>query len=63
MRLVHLNEDQLRVFVTLKNVGIIINAKVTEKNRSTKVGEMMDLFGILAYVNVSVINHMMLENI
>ena len=51
------------MFVTLKNVGIIINAKVTEKNRSTKVGEMMDLFGILAYVNVSVINHMMLENI
>ena len=29
----------------------------------TKVHVMMDLFGILWYVNMNVINHMMLENI
>ena len=39
----------------INNVGIMINADVNAKNWSTKVDVMMDLFGILVYVNVNVI--------
>ena len=39
----------------------MINAGVNGKNWLTKVDVMMDLFGILVYVNV--INHVILENI
>ena len=49
----------------INNVGIVINIDVNAKNLVTKVDVMMDLFGILAYVNVNVnvISHEMLENI
>ena len=57
MRLVHVNVDQMQ------NVGNIINVDVNANNLLTKVNVMMDLFGILVYANVNVINHAMLENI
>ena len=57
MRLVHVNVDQMQ------NVGNTINVDVNANNLLTKVNVMMDLFGILVYVNVNVINHAMLENI
>ena len=40
----------------------MINADVSAKNSLTKVDVIMDLFGILVYVNVNVINHVMLED-
>ena len=40
---------------------IMINADGNAKNWLTKVDMMMDLFGILVYVNVKVINHVMLD--
>ena len=45
----------MQVFVISNNFGIRTNAKINEKIWSTKVDEMMDLFGILA--NANVINH------
>ena len=51
------------MFPIINNVGIMINADVNAKNQSTKASVMMDLFGILVYVNVNVINHVILENI
>ena len=53
----------MQVFVTINSVGIMINSDVNAKNWLTKVNVMMDLFGILVYVNVNVINHVMLNNI
>ena len=41
----------------------MITADVNVKNRLKKENVMMDLFGILVYVNVNVINHVMLQNI
>ena len=51
------------MFVIISNVGIMINTDVSAKNLLAKVDVMMDLFGILVYVNVNVINHVMLEDI
>ena len=53
----------MQVFVTISNVGMMINADVNVKNRLTKEYVIKDLFGILIIVNVNVINHAMLENI
>ena len=47
----------------ITNVGIMTNADVNGKNWLIKKDVMMDLFGILAYVKVNVINHEVLENI
>ena len=47
----------------IKSVGIMINIDVNANNSLTKLDVMMDLFGVLLYVNVNVINHAMLENI
>ena len=60
MRLVDANVDKMQVFVTINNVGIVINAGVNVMNFLLKVGVMIDLFGILVYVNV--IYHGMSEN-
>ena len=49
-------------FETIKNLGITINADVNAKNSLSNVDVMMDLFGTLVYVNVNVINHVILEN-
>ena len=53
----------MRVFVVINNIGIMINAGVTAKNRWTKVYVMNNLFGILVFVNMNVINDVTLENI
>ena len=63
MGLVHINVDLMQVFVMISNVGVMINAHVNAKNWLTKVDVMMDSIGIPVYVNVKVINHVMLENI
>ena len=41
----------------------MIKADVNVKNRLIKAALIMDLFGIIVYVNVNMINHVMLENI
>ena len=51
------------MFVTVKNVGIKINADANVRNWLTKEYVTKDLFRILVIVNVNAINHMMLENI
>ena len=57
MRLVYINVDYMQVFLIIKNVGIMIIADVNAKNNwLIKVDMIIDLFGILVYVNVSVIN-------
>ena len=57
MRLVYVNVDYMQVFLIIKNVGIMIIADVNAKNNwLIKVDMIIDLFGILVYVNVSVIN-------
>ena len=63
IKLVNVNVDQMQVFVIISNVGMMINADVNVKNRLTQGYVIKDLFGILAIVNVNVINHVMLENI
>ena len=44
-------------------VGIMINVDSNVKNWLTKEYVIKDLFGIVAIVNMNVINYMMLENI
>ena len=51
------------LFLIINNIRIIFNVDVNEKNWLTKLDVMMDLFEIVAYVNVNVINHFMVENI
>ena len=51
IKLVGANVDYMQVFVTVNSVGIKIIADVNLKN------VIKDLFGILATVNVNVINH------
>ena len=53
----------MQAFEIINHVGIIINADVNAKNWLKKVNGMMDLFGILVFANVNVINYIMLENI
>ena len=61
MGLVRVNVDQMKAFVIIDCVEIMINADVNVKNQFIKVGMMMGLFGILARVNVNMINHVMLN--
>ena len=63
MKLANVNVDQMQVFVTKSKDGMKVNADVNGKNCLTKKYVIKDLFGILAIVNVNVINHVMLENI
>ena len=53
----------MQAVVKISNTGMIINAGVNVKNWLIKAYVIKDLFGILAIVNVNVINHMMLLNI
>ena len=41
----------------------MINADLNAKNCLTKLDAMIDLFRLLVYINVNVINHGILENI
>ena len=59
----NVNVDQMQVFVIINNDGIIINADVNGKNCFIMEDMIKDLFRILVIVNVSVINHVILENI
>ena len=54
---------RLDASVIINKVGMRINSDVNAKNWLTKKDVIKDLFGILAIVNVNVINPMMLENI
>ena len=51
------------MYVIINKDGIIINANVNLNNLSIKEYMIKDLFGVLAVVNMNVINHVMLENI
>ena len=62
-RLIHVNVEYMQVFGIRKNFGIMINGDVNANNWFTRLNVMMDLFGILVYVNTNVINYVMLENI
>ena len=53
----------MQAVVKISNTGMIINAGVNVKNWLIKAYVIKDLFGIIAIVNVNVINHMMLLNI
>ena len=53
----------MKVFVTVNNIGIKINADVNVKNSLMMEDAIKDLFGILVIVNVNVINYVMLESI
>ena len=57
MKRVSVNKDQMQVFVTINNVGMMINAGANANNLLIK-----DLFGILVIVSVSVINRVMQVN-
>ena len=61
MKLVHVNVDQMQVFVVIDNAGIMINADLNAKSLLAKEDVMKDLFGIL--INVNVIIHMIMDNI
>ena len=37
MKLVNVNVDQMKVFLVISNVGIMINTNVNVKNRLTKI--------------------------
>ena len=53
----------MQVFVTISNIGMMVNACVNVKNWLIKLYVVRDIFGILVIVNVNVINHLILENI
>ena len=63
MKLVNENVAQMQAFVIINKDGMKINAYVNAKNGLTKEYMIRDLFGILAIVNVNVINDVILENI
>ena len=47
----------------INKFGIMMDVDVNANNWLTKVNVMMDLFGILIYRNVNVLNNLILENI
>ena len=51
------------MFVTISNAGTKINLGVNAKNSLTKVYATKDLFGILAFVSVNLINLAILVSI
>ena len=61
MERVSVNADQMQVFATINNVGMMVNSGVNVKNRFINVYVIRDIFGILVTVSVNVINHVMLE--
>ena len=63
MKLAGANANLVQAFVIINKDGMKINADVNAKNWLKKGYVIKDLIGILAIVNGSVINHVMLENI
>ena len=53
----------MQVFVIINKDGMKINSYVNAKNGLTKEYMIRDLFGILAIVNVNMMNDVILENI
>ena len=51
----------MQVFVTINNIGMMVNAGVNVKNRLINVYVIRNIFGILVTVSMNVINHVMLE--
>ena len=63
MNLVSTNVDQMQVLVIINNVGTKINVDANVKNGLEKEDAIKNLYGILVIVNMSVTNHVMLEDI
>ena len=63
IKLVNVNVDYTQVFVIINVGGMKISVDVNVKNLLTKEYAIKDLIGILAIVNVNVINQVILENI
>ena len=63
MNLKSANVDLMQVFVIINKDGIKINADVNGKSWLKKEYVIKNLIGILAVVNVNVINDVMLWNI
>ena len=63
MKLVNVNVDQMQVFVMMSNLGIMINVDVNVKNLLIKEDIIKNLFGILLFVNLNVINHVTQDSI
>ena len=63
IKLVNVNVDYMQVFVIINVGGMKISVDVNVKNLLTKEYAIKDLIGILAIVNVNVINQVILENI
>ena len=61
MRLAHVNLDYMQVSLIINSVGIMIG--VNTKNWLIKKDMIKDLFGILVYANVNVINPVIFDNI
>ena len=57
------NVVQMQVLVIINNIETKVNADVNVKNWLTKEHMIMDLFGIVVTVNVSVVNRVMSDNI
>ena len=54
MKLVNVNVDYMQVFVIINNFGTMVNGDANVDNWLKKV--IKDLFGIVAIVNVNVMN-------
>ena len=63
MKLVYVNVDYIKAFVTLSNVGMMINVDANVKNWLIKVYAIKDMLGMLVIVSVNVINHVMLVSV
>ena len=57
------NVVQMQVLVIINNIETKVNADVNVKNWLTKEHMIMDLFGIVVTVNVSVVNRVISDNI
>ena len=63
MKLINANADYMQVFVIIKNVGIMKNVHANVKKWLINEDVTKNLFEILVFVNLNVINHVMLESI
>ena len=63
MKHVIVNADQMRAFVIINNIRMMINAGVNVKNQWIKVYVINDLFEILVIMAVNVISHVILGSI
>ena len=60
MKHVNVNVDQMQVLVIINSVKTTINVDVNVKNYLMKAYVVNNIFGILAIVNVNVINRVIL---